>query len=153
MRLAPPSASRPGTRRSRIGQRHRGESTRAGFTLLEVALAMGLFFAIVFVLLQITSTNLRIAKALQHTTVDASSLAAEISLTNQLVEGGDSGDFGDLHPGYEWRREITQVGTNGLFEIRFEIFNGRKSKPDSELVFLLFRPDSAQRAGGGALRR
>lgn len=114
---------------------------------------MGLFFAMVFILLQITSTNLRIAKALQHTSVDASSLAAEISLTNQLAEGSDSGDFGELHPGYEWRREITLVGTNGLFEVRFEIFNGRKSEPDSELVVLLFRPDSAQRAGGGAIRR
>ena len=131
----------------------RSVATSRGFTLLEVALAMGLFFAMVFVLLQITSTNLRIAKALQHTTVDASSLAAEISLTNQLAEGSDSGDFGELHPGYEWRREITLVGTNGLFEVRFEIFNGRKSEPDSELVVLLFRPDSAQRAGGGALRR
>lgn len=133
-------------------RRGRGRSAPA-FTLLEVALAMGLFFAMVFILLQITSTNLRIARALQHQGVDAASLAAEISLTNQLVEGMESGDFGDLHPGYEWRREINLVGTNGLFEVRFEIYNGRKSEPDSELVMLLFRPDSAQRAGGGALRR
>lgn len=113
---------------------------------------MALFFAIVFVLLQITSTNLKVARALQRTTVDASSLAAEISLTNQLVEGSESGDFGDLHPGYDWRREITMVGTNGLFEIRFEVYKERQREPESELVVLLFRPDSAQRAGGGSMR-
>lgn len=122
------------------------------FTLLEVALAMGLLFGITFILLQITSTNLRIARALQRVHVDASSLAAELSLTNQLTEGVESGDFGELHPGYEWRRETTLVGTNGLFEVRFEVFNGREPQPESELVILLYRPDSAQRAGGGSFR-
>lgn len=125
---------------------------RGGFTLIEVALAMGLFFAIVFVLLQITSTNLKIARALQRTTVDAGSLAAEISLTNQLVEGSESGDFGDLHPGYDWRRETTLVGTNGLFEVRFEVYKNRGREPESELVILLFRPDSPMRGGGGSMR-
>lgn len=127
------------------------------FTLLEVSLAMALLFGMVFILLQITSTNLRIARALQHTVVDASSLAAELSITNQLVEGSDSGDFGDLHPGYGWRREITMVGTNGLFEARFEVFNSRDREPESELVVLLFKPESMTGAGGGtrlpAIRR
>lgn len=132
------------TRRTSIASR--------AFTLLEVALAMGLLFGMVFILLQITTTNLRIAKALQRTTVDASSLAAEISMTNQLVEGSDSGDFGDLHPGFNWQREITMVGTNGLFEVRFEVYRERETRPESELVVLLYRPDSAQRAGGGSLR-
>ncbi|MGE3311367.1 MAG: hypothetical protein AB7O66_15480 [Limisphaerales bacterium] len=122
------------------------------FTLLEVALAMGLLFGMVFVLLQITTTNLRIAKALQRTTVDASSLAAEISMTNRLEEGTESGDFGDLHPGYNWHREITMVGTNGLFEVRFEVYRERDPNPESELVVLLYRPESAQRGGGGSFR-
>jgi hypothetical protein len=136
--------SKTRTRRTLIASR--------AFTLLEVSLAMGLLFGMVFILLQITTTNLRIAKALQRTTVDASSLAAEISMTNQLVEGSDSGDFGDLHPGFTWQREITMVGSNGLFEVRFEVYQDRQTRPESELVVLLYRPDSAQRAGGGSLR-
>ena len=123
-----------------------------GFTLIEVALAMGLLFGMVFILLQITSTNLRIARALQHTTVDASGLAAELSLTNQLVEGSDSGDFGELHPGYQWRQETTLVGTNGLFQVRFEVFESGQREPESELVILLFRPESQLGAGGGSTR-
>jgi len=134
----------PRTRRNSVASR--------AFTLLEVSLAMGLLFGMVFILLQITTTNLRIAKALQRTTVDASSLAAELSMTNQLVEGSESGDFGDLHPGFNWQREITMVGSNGLFEVRFEVYRERESRPESELVVLLYRPDSAQRAGGGTLR-
>ncbi|MBL9139483.1 MAG: hypothetical protein JNK85_26675 [Verrucomicrobiales bacterium] len=130
---------------------HRGHAD-AAFTLIEVALAMGLLFAMTFVLLQVTSTNLKIAKLLQRTTVDASSLAAELSLTNQLTEGTEAGDFGELYPDHEWRREIALVGTNGLFSVRFEVFNARDRKPESELVILLYRPDSAQRAGGGSLR-
>jgi hypothetical protein len=122
------------------------------FTLLEVTLAMAILFAITFVLLQITSTNLRVAKLLQRTTIDASSLAAELSLTNRLEEGAESGDFGDLYPDHTWRREITLVGTNGLFECRFEVLGARDDTPESELVVLLFRPDSARGTAGATLR-
>ena len=133
------------TRRPRRGLRSQA------FTLLEVTLAMAMLFAITFVLLQITSTNLKLAKVLQRTTVDASSLAAELSLTNRLEEGTDSGDFGDLYPNHNWTREITLVGTNGLFECRFSVFKARDAKPESELVVLLFRPDSAQGSAGARL--
>jgi hypothetical protein len=124
----------------------------AAFTLLEVVLAMGILFAITFVLLQITSTNLRVARALQRTHVDAGSLAAELALTNRLEEGTASGDFGDLHPEHSWNSEILLVGTNGLFEARFQVFRARQTSPESELVILLFRPDSLMRAGGGSMR-
>ena len=123
----------------------------SAFTLLEVTLAMAMLFAITFVLLQITSTNLRLAKVLQRTTIDASSLAAELCLTNKLEEGVETGDFGDLYPNHNWQREITLVGTNGLFECRFEVFNAKNSKPESELVVLLFRPDSSRGGSAGRL--
>lgn len=129
--------------------RFRRRARRGGaFTLLEVVLAMGLLFSFVFILLQITATNLKVARALRRTTVDASSLAAESALTNRLEEGLESGDFGDLHPGYSWSREIVMVGTNGLFELHFQVFRAREPKPESELVLLLYRPESATRAGG-----
>lgn len=131
----------------------RGRATPvAAFTLLEVTLAMALLFSITFILLQITSTNLRVAKLLQRTTIDASSLAAELSLTNRLEEGTESGDFGDLYPNHTWQREITLVGTNGLYECRFEVLGARDSTPESELVVLLYRPDSARGTGGARLR-
>lgn len=132
---------------SRQPARARAGSAASGFTLLEVTLAMALLFSVTFVLLQITSTNLKIAKVLQRTTINASSLAAELTLTNRLEEGSESGDFADLYPDHTWNREITMVGTNGLFECRFEVFHARDSNPESQLVVLLFRPDSIRGAG------
>lgn len=146
----PPSAPCPPVRRTASSPP--ATRRRQAFTLLEVTLAMALLFGVTFILLQITSVNLRVARALQRTTVDASSLAAELSLTNRLEEGVETGDFGDLYPEHEWRRETTLVGTNGLFEVRFEVFGPRQQDPESELVILLYRPDSALRAGGGSSR-
>ncbi len=146
-RISPVNAGSP--RPDRVPRRSKAPG---GFTLIEVILAMAIFFGITFILLQIVGINLKIARALQRPTVDAASLAAELSLTNELSEGSESGDFGDVHPGYDWRREITLVGTNGLFEVRFDVFHDRRSDPDSEMVILLYRPDSALRAGGGSSR-
>src|SRR5689334_18596540 len=74
-----------------------GESA---FTLLEVMIAMGIFFMAVFTILALVSSSLRNARALQETEVDPSMLAAQLSLTNRLVEGEQSGDFGDFYRDY-----------------------------------------------------
>ncbi len=37
---------------------------------------------------------------LERPMVDAAMLASELSLTNQIVETSQSGDFGKLYPGY-----------------------------------------------------
>ncbi|MBI3848907.1 MAG: hypothetical protein HY298_01250 [Verrucomicrobia bacterium] len=124
------------------------------FTLLEVMIAMGLFFMAVFSILALVSNGLRNARALQQTTVDAGMLAAELSLTNKLTEGTDSGDFGDLYPDYKWTQEITEVGTNGLFEVKFVIIHHTGGRyVESPMNILLFRPESTVGGIGGGLRR
>jgi hypothetical protein len=133
-----------------LGSRDRG----LAFTLLEVVIAITIFFIAVFTILDLTSQCLRSARALQHTTVTATSLAAELTLTNKLTEGFESGDFEDLHPGYTWAREISMVGSNGLFRVDFTVLaTGQKPRIESEMSILLYRPDSmaasVQRVGGG----
>ena len=124
------------------------------FTLLEVMIAMGLFFMAVFSILGLISNGLRNARALQQTTVDAGMLAAELSLTNKLTEGIESGDFGDLYPDYKWTQEIIEVGTNGLFEVKFVIMhNAAVRLVESPMSILLFRPESVAGGVGGGLRR
>jgi Tfp pilus assembly protein PilV len=117
--------------------------TQRAFTLIEVMIATGIFFMAMFAILTLVSQNLRNARKLQDSQVDAGPLIAELSLTNKLTEGEDSGDFGDLYPGYEWTREITEVGTNGLFQVDFAVYNRSAQPPvETHTSVLLFRPDS-----------
>ncbi len=118
------------------------------FTLLEVAIASAVLAVSLFAILTLCATNLRTARALARVHVDASSLAAELSLTNRLEEGVESGDFGDSYPGYSWNRRITEYTTNGLYLVEFEVAGGTGPTPDrSTLSLLLYRPDSVRRAG------
>jgi prepilin-type N-terminal cleavage/methylation domain-containing protein len=123
------------------------------FTLLEVMIAMGIFCMTMFAVLELVNQNLRSARLLQPNSVDASSLAAELMLTNKVEEGFASGDFGDMYPGYNWSRDIYMVSTGGLFRVDFSVSrNG--GGPDNETLMsvYLFRPESKS-ANASAGRR
>ncbi len=118
----------------------------AAFTLVEVLVASAILAIGLMGILLVCSTGIRNARALDRVHVDATSVAAELSLTNRLEEGFDSGDFGEFHPGYVWEREITQVMTNGLFRVDFAVWSASdRSATESKMTILLFRPDSAQK--------
>lgn len=131
---------------------------RGGFTLLEVALAMLIFFTAVFVILELVSGSLRLARGLQRPRFDISAMAARLAQTNQLVEGPvDADQFADLldlYPGYSVEGEVALVLSNGLYEVNLRAFPPeRGASPAGEITMLLFRPDSATTAGGRAVRR
>jgi Tfp pilus assembly protein PilV len=73
---------------------------------LEVMIAGALFFMAVFAILGLVATTLRNARALQQTEPDAGMLAADLAVCDKLTEGEDSGDFGDLYPGYRWTTNV-----------------------------------------------
>jgi len=114
------------------------------FSLLEVMIAMGIFFVAIFGILELTSQNLAAARRLQRNEVDISVLAAQLSLTNRLEEGFDSGDFGDSFPGVLWSRNITEVSSNGLFRVDFTVHepthNRNAPLMERHLSILLYRP-------------
>ena len=133
--------------------RHREPATRA-FTLLEVAIASAVLAVALFAILTLCITNIRTARALGRVHVDPSSVAALLSLTNRLEEGVDSGDFGDVNPGYTWTRRISEFDfgnggvSNGLFLVEIEVTGGSGPNPDrSTMQLLLYRPDSTRRTG------
>ena len=122
-------------------------STRSAraFTLLEVMIASGILFICLFAILQLLSTSLRNARVLQRTTVDAGMLAAQLSLTNKLTEGTESGDFGKLYPDYRWTRDIQEADTNGLFQVDFVVYRRTGDHGvESHLSILLFKPESTK---------
>ena len=119
-----------------------GQSWSA-FTLIEVMVALGLFFMATFVILDLVSQSLRNARMLQQTTIDPGMLAAQACLNQKLEEGQDAGDFGDMYPDYRWISQTNQIGTNGLFEVDFGIYRDAGDRSaGAQLDIYLFRPES-----------
>jgi type II secretion system protein I len=120
----------------------------SAFTLLEVMIAMGIFFMCIFAILEVVATNLRAARHLQDPPPDVGLLIADLYQTNKLEDGqSDSGDFGELAPDYKWQSQVTQMATNGLFKVEFLVTSQKGGvNREQRLNVLLWRPDSPQRA-------
>ena len=104
---------------TRIGARRRG------FSLLEVMIAIGVFFIGVFAILGLVSSSLENARRLQRPLVDAGAVASWLSMTNQLVEGTYTVNLGDLlgdaYNTYDCTYDIQEAGTNKLFQVGFTV--------------------------------
>ena len=87
------SPSHPGSRREGRGS---AATAQKAFTLLEVMIALGIFFMAVFTILALVSNTLRNARSLRRPQVDAGMAAAIYTATNRFYEGSSSGDFEDV---------------------------------------------------------
>jgi len=118
-------------------------------------IAVGIFFAGVFAILGLVSSSLANARRLQRPLVDAGALAAQMSLTNQLVEGSDSGNLGDVlgdaYKDYNWTSDVQEVQSNKLFQVDFTVANayGNHDTLD-QITVLFFRPQSPAGSMDGA---
>ena len=129
------------TRVTSCGPRKAGG--QPAFTLVEVMIAMFIFFMAVFTILGVLSNALRNARVLQRKSVDAGMVAAQITLTNALTEQLETGDFEDMYPDYEWTRDIYEVATNSLFQVDMIVQRRSGNAPvESKLSILLYRPGS-----------
>ena len=120
---------------------------RGAFTLMEVMIACGILFMCLFGILALVSNSLRTARALQqHKAVDAGTIASllyvELANTNSVTEGDIPIDIGDILPGYQCYSTLTQIGTNGLCQIDFEV--QRNSRLELQSHFLMFLPNLKQ---------
>ena len=117
----------------------------SGFTLLEVMIAMFVFFVVVFSVLGLVVQSMGAARALQRPQPDFSILASALTLSNVLEEGCESGDFGDLgdeYKDYDWERCIEEYASNGLYRVRFVITRrgAHSQTPGEEMEVLMFKP-------------
>jgi len=124
-----------------------GRSSKSGFTLLEVIIACAIFFIAGFAILDLVTRSVAAARSLQQREPDAGMVAATLSLTNQLIEGSETGDFqdlcGNLYPDYSWGRDIYEVGSNGLFQVDFYVINEKRHGAEpAKMSILLYRPNS-----------
>jgi uncharacterized protein (TIGR02598 family) len=133
----------------RIGTLRR-QGSRGGFSLIEVMVALAIFFMAVFTILGLLSTVLNNARALQNRKpADAGMVAAFLlSVTNQLTEGlqsgtfEDLGDFGGEYANYEWTFDAREVETNGLWQVDCIVQRRPGGQLESQLSFFVFSPQS-----------
>ena len=86
---------------------------RRAFSLLEVMIAIAIFFLTAFAILSLISSSLANARRLQRPLVDAGPVLATYANTNILEEGTYSGSMadilGDAYRDYHWTAEIQEV--------------------------------------------
>jgi prepilin-type N-terminal cleavage/methylation domain-containing protein len=122
---------------------------RRAFSLLEVMIAIAIFFVGSFAILGLVSSSLNNVRRLQRPSVDASPVLARYAATNSLIEGTYSGSLGDPdllgkdYRDYNWTAEIVEVASNHLYGVTCDIFpaNGRH-EPLSQMRTVLYRPQS-----------
>jgi hypothetical protein len=122
-------------------RRNRPRHHRA-FSLLEVMIALGIFFMAVFTILALVSNTLRNARALQRIEVDIGMAAADIVKTNKITEGNLSGDFGNTYPDWSWEAEAYEAGTNGLWQVDIILNKRGLTRPADNISILVFSPES-----------
>jgi hypothetical protein len=130
--------------RFKISPHGEPKTMKSAFTLLEVLIAIGVFFIVAFAILEMVVTGLGAARALQVRHADVGMLASELWATNNILEEGvESGDFGDFYPNARWERAVNEVGSNGLFQVDFLVVEKvGKRESESQISLLLFRPGS-----------
>jgi len=125
---------------------------QTAFSLLEVMIASGIFFMCVFAILAMVSGLLRNARSLRRIELDAGMVAAQVGNTNKLTEGTESGDFGNLYPGYSWETDTYEAETNGLWQVDIVVRRQGLSQPVDQLSIFLYRPESQSGFGRSTFR-
>jgi hypothetical protein len=125
----------------------------AAFSLIEVMIALAIFFMAAFTILALISTVLKNARIIQnHKSVDASMVAGQLMLTNKMVEGVESGDFGDIYRGFTWTTDTEEVASNGLFRVSIIVERDGGRVRESEMAVLFYRPESQPGSMSGGRR-
>ena len=126
----------------------RSPRNRNAFTLMEVMIAMAIFFMATFAILELVATNLRNARLLETPRVDCGLVIDDLVQTNQLEERTDDGDFDKLYPGYHWEQVITAADdvvpfgdTNGLFHVTY-LLKHPDGTIETNLSALMWKPQS-----------
>jgi len=136
----------PSSSNARRNRGHRFWRARDAFSLLEVIIACAIFFMVAFALLELVTRSLMMAKSLQIREPDPGIILAALSLTNAFEEGSMSGDYEDIapkmYPGYRWEAQVTEVGSNGLFQVEVFTYSQKKKNGIAQISTHFWRPNS-----------
>jgi len=136
-------------------RRSRGRSPRrpgdAGFTLLEIIVALAILGVAFALAMELLGTGVRSAKASQdytHAALLARQKMAEIAVTSSLTTAADGGDFGG---GFRWASDVRPVADQDedrparLYQVRVRVtWPARAGEKSLDLYTLRMAVDEAK---------
>jgi Tfp pilus assembly protein PilV len=128
---------------------------RHGFSLMEVMIAIGIFFMCVFTILSLVSSSLENARRLQRPLVDAGAVASWLTVTNKFEERTYTVNLGDLlgdaYNSYDCTYDVQEVETNKLFQVGYIVRSTTGNHQIiSSMTNLFFSPQSPAGSLDGA---
>ena len=132
-----------------------GLAKHGGFSLVEVTVAMGIFFMCMYSLIVLTMENLKNARELKFIEPDVGWVGAELSLLTVVEEGpvDGSGDFGDHYPEWSWQGEVVyypvleefagigeDIQSEGLYQVNI-VVNGPGDSLHTHSVLMYRGPE------------
>ena len=129
---------------------------RHSFSLLEVVIAVAIFFTAIFAIMQLVSSNLSLVRSLQAKRPDLGTLAGKCLMATNWVEGREApfdedfgfndGGYGALYPEAGWERDWMLVATNvaltnGLYRADIKLTETlAQQEAVSIMSVLMYRP-------------
>ena len=133
---------------------------RHSFSLLEVVIAVAIFFTAIFGVMQLVSSNLSLVRSLQAKRPDLGTLAGKCLMATNWVEGVETpydedfgfndGGYGSLYPEAGWERDWMLVATNvsltnGLHRVDIKLTETlAQQEAVSKMSILMYRPSGLE---------
>ena len=133
---------------------------RYSFSLLEVVIAVAIFFTAIFAITQLVSTNLSLVRSLQAKRPDLGTLAGKCLMDTNWVEGREApfdedfgfndGGYGAIYPEAGWERDWMLVATNvsltnGLYRADITLTETlAQQEAIAKMSILMYRPSGLE---------
>ena len=127
-----------------------GRRVNRAFSLIEVMVALAIFFMAVFAILGLLSQLLKNSRAFQKKKGDDAGMvhAYWSSITNRVTEGLESGEFSELaefqdqYRDYSWEKDTLFYATNGLWQVDYRVINKRSGQVESSVRTFFYDPNT-----------
>lgn len=125
------------------GERSRAQCAQAGFTLMEVMVAVAILGTALFVLLDAHYAALNLYDSARESSIEQNLMRQAMGMAESDVQAGNlsaSGDFGDRYPDYRYAYEATRVSDEpgvSLYDVVVQVEGPSGTREMHLLVFTM----------------